>query len=71
MTVPERVAKFLREWDGYSFCDRCIAQKVKLPRAQQAQQATGALATSHEYLQARAACYGCGETRKVTGFRSN
>jgi len=71
MTVPERVNKFLREWKGYAFCDRCIAARLNLPRPQQAQQATGALATAHGFWQVRAECYECGETRKVTGWRSN
>jgi hypothetical protein len=71
MTVPERVAKFLREWKGYAFCNRCIAEKLNLPRPQQAQQATSALATAHGYRQVQAFCYECGLERKVTIWRSN
>jgi hypothetical protein len=71
MTVPERVIQWLRERKGHGYCDRCIAESLKLARTQQAQQATSALGKTHGYWQVRAACYECGETRKVTGWRSN
>jgi hypothetical protein len=72
MRVPDRVVQWLKEHKGYGYCDRCIKDGVRLTRAQQAQQATNAIASTHGFWQLKAAaCYECGETRKITGWRSN
>jgi hypothetical protein len=69
VTVPERVAEFLRQRQGELFCDECIKTALDLKRHQQAQQAAAALGASSEFLRTDASCSKCRHHRKVTGCK--
>jgi len=65
MTVPERVAAFLREHKGRRFCDDCIAKTLDLARRQQAQQATAGLGQTAQFRRIDAPCSDCGNSKRT------
>jgi hypothetical protein len=65
MTVPERVATFLRQAGGTAYCDGCIQRKLKLARVQQVQQTTASFALGGGFERKNGICSVCNEEKKV------
>jgi hypothetical protein len=65
MTVPERVAKFLRESGGTAYCDGCIQRMLGLARVQQVQQITSSFALAGGFARENGICSTCNEDKKV------
>lgn len=70
MTVPQRVAAFLKAKAPAAFCDECIAAQLDLKRHQQAQQATSSLAASSEFTRVPGRCENCQKAVLVTTISS-
>jgi len=70
MTVPQRVAAFLKSKASAAFCDECIAAQLDLKRHQQAQQATSGLAASSEFTRGPGRCTNCQKIVLVTSMSS-
>jgi hypothetical protein len=66
LTVPQRVAAFLKSKAPAAFCDECIANSIGLQRHQQAQQATLAGAASGGFTRERGTCSNCHKNVMVT-----
>ncbi len=66
MTVPQRVAAFLKSKAPAAFCDECIATLIELKRHQQAQQATSGLAASGAFIRRTGTCSNCNKNVLVT-----
>jgi hypothetical protein len=65
MTVPERVAKFLRDGAGTAYCDGCIRRMLGLARVQQVQQITASLSLGGRFERKEGLCSACNEDKKV------
>ena len=65
MTVPERVEQFVRENRPARYCDDCLADRLKLRRRQQAQQATATLGAVPSFLRESGTCSVCLKTAKL------
>lgn len=66
MTVPQRVAAFLKSKAPAAFCDECITTLLELKRHQQAQQATSGLAASGGFTRRPGTCSNCHKEVLVT-----
>lgn len=66
VTVPQRVAAFLKAKAPVAFCDECIATLLELKRHQQAQQATSGLAASDAFTRHPGTCVNCHKSVLVT-----
>jgi hypothetical protein len=66
ITVPQRVAAFLKSKVPAAFCDECIATLLGLKRHQQAQQATSGLAASGAFTRHPGTCGNCHKSVLVT-----
>jgi hypothetical protein len=64
MTVPEKIADFLKKNQGKRFCDSCIASNLNLKRPQQSQQVTSSLAAipGAGFSRGYGVCSICGKT---------
>jgi hypothetical protein len=65
MTVPEKIAAFLKARKPAAFCDDCLASNLNLAGRQLAQQATGPLSQTLAYVRMMARCSQCGATIKL------
>lgn len=66
LTVPQKVAAFLKSKTPMAYCDECIATLLDLKRHQQAQQATSSLAASGAFTRIRGTCMNCSKKVLVT-----
>ena len=64
-SIPERVNAFITANVG-AYCDRCIQEDLAIGQNNQVQQITSTLATTHDFVRARAICAGCGKAKMVT-----
>lgn len=65
MTIPAKVADFLRTHKDQSYCDECLRKNLGLARHQQVQQITSTLATVGCFRRETSRCSICSETRLV------
>jgi hypothetical protein len=59
MTIPQRIAGFLRVNRGKWFCDDCIAKRLKLAHRQQSQHVTAVLGATEEFPRHMGTCFDC------------
>jgi hypothetical protein len=64
VTITQRISLWLREVGG-SYCDDCLTKELKMPRRQQVNRATNALASTHNFHRRKALCSLCGRVKKV------
>ena len=65
-TIPKRVSNLLRQNPEVAYCDDCLATVLGLPRRQQAQRVTAALAVTQEFIRQHGVCGECGGNKFVT-----
>lgn len=64
MTVPERIAQFLK---AAAFCDDCIAARLGIAPRQQVQHATSALSSAGDtFTRSDGTCAICQKAKEVT-----
>lgn len=66
MTVPQRVAAFLKSKAPAAFCDECITKLLSLKQHAQAQQATSGGAASGAFTRGQGTCTNCNKNVTVT-----
>jgi len=66
MTIPERIKNFLRKREGTRYCDDCLAERLGLPKRQEAQQATSSFAGTGDFIRSKGLCFVCGKENKYS-----
>jgi hypothetical protein len=69
LTMPERVAKFLKKNHLQAYCDDCISKSLQVNRAQ-VSVVTSTLALCREYSKGAKPCVMCRQTNKFATHHS-
>jgi len=65
MSIPERVADYLRDNKPHAYCDDCLKKLLKLARRQEAQQATKPLGVTGDFVRGHGLCFNHGGDDKL------
>lgn len=65
MTDAERVARFVQEGEGDSYCDDCIQQRLGFPKVLQVRQITASFAFGGGFERRNGTCSICRRDQRV------
>jgi len=71
MTVPERIAAYLKKNTPHAYCDDCLQKLLRLARRQEAQQTTKPLGLTEAFTREPGRCFNCGNERQRLVIRAN